>query len=192
MAFDPNIEYNENLPVKENLKAMMNWLNAVCKEMYVGRVPQNKEDADTKIEAVRGEISPVFAAATFIADGFTDEQAMQVPVLYAEWRPEVKYPAGKRLTYGVNGVGDPQLYLVLQEHTSAAEHMPDKAVSLYKPIGLTEDGIPEWAQPYGESDAYEIGDVVYHNGVKWECTEGDANGKNIWEPGVYGWTEVNE
>lgn len=192
MAFNPNIEYNENIPVKDNLKAMMNWLNAVCKEMYMGRVPQNKDVAEQQIAEVRNEISPVFAAATFMADSFTDEQAMQVPVLYAEWQAGVKYPEKKRITYGTNSAGDPQLYLILQEHTSAEEHTPDKAISMYKPIGVTDDGIAEWARPYGASDAYVIGDVVSHKGKVWECTEGDANGYNTWEPGVFGWTEVTK
>ncbi len=45
---------------------------------------------------------------------------------------------------------------------------------------------PEWSQPLGAHDAYNLGDKVSHNGKKWVSTA--AN--NVWEPGVYGWEEV--
>ena len=43
-----------------------------------------------------------------------------------------------------------------------------------------------WKQPEGAHDAYNKDDVVSHNGKLWKSTV-DAN---VWEPGVYGWTEV--
>lgn len=45
---------------------------------------------------------------------------------------------------------------------------------------------PAWVQPTGAHDAYPQGAKVSHNGKKW--TSDVAN--NVWEPGVYGWTEV--
>ena len=45
---------------------------------------------------------------------------------------------------------------------------------------------PAWVQPTGAHDAYAQGAKVSHNGKKW--TSDIAN--NVWEPGVYGWTEV--
>lgn len=47
---------------------------------------------------------------------------------------------------------------------------------------------PEWVQPTGAHDAYAQGAKVSHNGKKW--TSNVEN--NVWEPGVYGWTEVIE
>lgn len=47
---------------------------------------------------------------------------------------------------------------------------------------------PAWVQPTGAHDAYAQGAKVSHNGKKW--TSDVAN--NVWEPGVYGWTEVIE
>lgn len=44
---------------------------------------------------------------------------------------------------------------------------------------------PKWVQPTGAHDAYQRGDKVSHNGKNWVS---DADG-NVWEPGVYGWTE---
>lgn len=43
----------------------------------------------------------------------------------------------------------------------------------------------EWKQPTGAHDAYSKGDKVSHNGKNWVS---DVDG-NVWEPGVYGWTE---
>ena len=45
---------------------------------------------------------------------------------------------------------------------------------------------PEWVRPTGAHDAYAQGAKVSHNGKKW--TSNVEN--NVWEPGVYGWTEV--
>ena len=47
---------------------------------------------------------------------------------------------------------------------------------------------PEWVRPTGAHDAYAQGAKVSHNGKKW--TSNIEN--NVWEPGVYGWTEVIE
>ena len=47
---------------------------------------------------------------------------------------------------------------------------------------------PEWVRPTGAHDAYVQGAKVSHNGKKW--TSDIA--ANVWEPGVYGWTEVIE
>ena len=43
-----------------------------------------------------------------------------------------------------------------------------------------------WKQPEGAHDAYNKDDVVSHTGKLWKSTV-DAT---VWEPGVYGWTEV--
>ena len=52
MAFNPNIKYNPALSVEENLKATMNWLDFVLREMTVGRVPLASEEVDKMAERV--------------------------------------------------------------------------------------------------------------------------------------------
>lgn len=115
------------------------------------------------------------------------ESMLEVPRMFPAWKVGKAYAAKEVFSYGVNGVGDPQLYQVLQDVTAAAEHTPDVATSLYKKIGVTEDGYPEWVQPLGATDAYNTGDVVSYNGVLYVSTV-DAN---TWAPDVYGW-EVYE
>lgn len=46
--------------------------------------------------------------------------------------------------------------------------------------------VSEWVQPTGAHDAYSQGATVTHNGKTW-TSDVDSN---VWEPGVYGWTEV--
>jgi hypothetical protein len=107
-----------------------------------------------------------------------------------------KYQVGKAyktkdvFAYGENSVGDAQLYQVLQDHTAAEEWTPDTATSLYKKIGVTDDGVPEWVQPLGASDAYNTGDVVSYNGTHYRSL---IDG-NVWAPDAYpaGWAIVEE
>lgn len=46
--------------------------------------------------------------------------------------------------------------------------------------------LPDWVQPSGAGDAYALGAQVRHNNKNWESTVPS----NVWEPGVYGWTEI--
>lgn len=115
------------------------------------------------------------------------EMIMEVPTAFPKYVVGKLYKTKEVFSYGVNEVGDPQLYQVLQDHTSAEQWTPDTAVSLYKPIGVTEDGIAVWVQPLGASDAYNTGDKVSHKDTIWVSTCDN----NVWEPGVYGW-EVKE
>lgn len=128
-------------------------------------------------------------AMRIVAEQQTDDAVvLSMADLYEEWSANRKYKAGKIVKYGVDAAGKTQLYRVVQEHTSAAEWLPDQSASLYSKIGFDESGVEIWRQPGGAYNAYHLGDVVSHNGELWECTEVDGAGNNTWEPGVYGWT----
>lgn len=113
------------------------------------------------------------------------EMMLEIPSVYPVYAVGKAYKTKDVFSYGVNSVGDPQLYQVLQDHTSSAEWTPDTAVSLYKAIGVTEDGYPEWVQPLGAMDAYNTGDIVSYNGTLYIST---IDG-NVWSPEAYpaGW-----
>lgn len=130
------------------------------------------------------------ALQLFLAKMDVDTEAanmMEVASVFPKWEVGKAYKTKEVFSYGTNAVGDAQLYQVLQDHTSAAEWTPDTAVSLYKAIGVTEDGYPEWVQPLGASDAYNTGDIVSFNAVLYEST---IDG-NVWSPEAYpqGWKE---
>lgn len=94
----------------------------------------------------------------------SDEQAMEIATLYDEWQANKKLVAGTILSFGTNSVGDPQLYRVVQNHTSQEDWLPNETPALYTVIGLTAEGYTEWSQPTGAHDAYNQGDIVsYQN-----------------------------
>lgn len=113
----------------------------------------------------------------------TDEQALTVPLIYPAWSGDsVNYVAGDRVMYG--GV----LYKCLQAHTSQSTWTPTDAPSLWAKVLIPTPGeIPDWEQP-SSTNPYAKGDKVKHNGKTWISS---VDG-NVWEPGVYGWTEVTE
>ena len=113
----------------------------------------------------------------------TDEQALTVPLIYPAWSGNgISYAAGDRVVYG--GV----LYKCLQAHTSQSTWTPTDAPSLWAKVLIPTPGeIPDWEQP-SSTNPYAKGDKVKHNGKIWIS---DIDG-NVWAPGTYGWTEVNE
>lgn len=124
-------------------------------------------------------------ALQMFAASLTDEQAMEVAAVYDPWEVGKNYAAGDFVTYGENGVGDPQLYKVAQAHTSQADWTPDTAAALFVAIGLDDSGYPVWSQPTGAHDAYNTGDIVNYNGTLYRSL---IDG-NVYSPDTYpaGW-----
>lgn len=104
--------------------------------------------------------------------------------MFISWSENVKYSINTLLQY--NG----SLYRVLQEHTSQSDWTPDKTPSLYKVLGIGENGILEWSQPISSVDAYNIGDEVIYNGVHYRSLIDN----NVWSPEAYpqGWEVVED
>lgn len=129
-------------------------------------------------------------ALQMFAASLDDEKAMEVAAIYDAWVAGKAYSVGEFITYGENSVGDPQLYKVVQAHTSQADWMPDATPSLYVAIGLDEGGYPIWSQPTGAHDAYNKGDIVDYNGTLHQSL---IDG-NVYSPDAYpaGWTEYKE
>ena len=125
-------------------------------------------------------------AIQLYAGTLPEEKALEIATIYPEWEVGKAYVVGDILSYGQNPVGDPQLYKVVQAHTSQADWTPDSVPALYDAFGLDASGYPIWSQPSGAHDAYNTGDIVSHNGKIWQS---NTSG-NVWEPGVYGWDEV--
>lgn len=108
----------------------------------------------------------------------TDEDALQAVELYPAWQTGTAYAVNDRIRH--NSI----LYRCVQAHTSQADWTPDATPALWTVVSLDE--WPEWVQPTGAQDAYAKGDKVSHDGKHW-ISEVDGN---VWEPGVYGWSEV--
>lgn len=118
-----------------------------------------------------------------------DEKAMEVAAVFDSWQVNKYYTVGEFVAYGENSVGDPQLYKVVQAHTSQADWTPDVTASLFVAIGLDDAGYPVWSQPTGSHDAYNTGDIVDYNGTLYRSL---ING-NVYSPDAYpaGWETYN-
>ena len=119
----------------------------------------------------------------------SDEQALQVPLMFPKWQEGKEYVVGDRVLYlGV-------LYKVLQAHTSQAGWEPDIAPSLFAKNLIVKDengeqvDIPEFEQP-DSTNPYMIGDKVIFEGKVYQSLIDN----NVWSPSDYpqGWEEVNE
>lgn len=93
--------------------------------------------------------------------------------------------------YGeVVSIGDRRSYedVLYEVHNAAGDNLypPSEVPAVWKRVWVEE--WPEWVQPAGAHDAYAKDSKVTHNGKRWIS---NADG-NVWEPGVYGWTETEE
>lgn len=116
-----------------------------------------------------------------LAIALDDETALTGVELFPTWAVGKAYAVSDRVQY--NGA----LYKCVQAHTGQADWTPDATPSLFAEVlpGQSGTGIGEWKQP-DSTNPYKKGDKVTHNGKTWESTVDN----NVWEPGVYGWTEV--
>ena len=110
-----------------------------------------------------------------------DNTALRMTAFYPEWAAGVTYTA----EYKVQRSG--KLWRCLQDHTSQDGWEPDSAPSLWAKVLIPDETVvPEWEQP-DSTNPYSAGDKVTHNGKTWVS---DID-NNVWEPGVYGWSEVS-
>ena len=122
-------------------------------------------------------------AMSFLADNLTDEQAVQVPLIFEAWQVGVNYKVGKKLVY------EEVLYKVLQDHTSQETWTPKDAPSLFARV-LVDDGgaVLDWVQPdstnpYMKGDRVKFEDKIYESLID----------SNVWSPTAYpaGWKEIS-
>ena len=124
------------------------------------------------------KLRPYIEKAALFLD---DEDALEAVQLFPSWTAQTSYLRDDKVRY------ENVLYKCLQPHTSQSDWMPPGAPGLWARVLIPDvNVIPEWEQP-DSTNAYQIGDKVTHNGKTWENTI--AN--NVWEPGVYGWNEIN-
>ena len=111
----------------------------------------------------------------------SDTEALEAVSLFPAWVSGKSYATDDRVKY------DGNLYKCLQAHTSQADWTPDAAPSLFAKVLIPDETIiPEWVQP-DSTNPYSKGDKVTHNGKTWVSDYDN----NVWEPGVFGWTEVS-
>lgn len=138
--------------------------------------------------ATQGELTSSIAFVTMAENGMIDDVTATENIdTFAPWVAGVKATVGQLRTYGGETEGSvKKLYRCVQAHTTQADWTPDVSPSLWVEVGDPSEEYPAWSQPVGAHDAYDKGAKTTHNDKKWVS---DVDG-NVWEPGVYGWTEV--
>ena len=123
------------------------------------------------------EAKKIRRAIDTFAENQTDETLIDNKAAFPLWSVGIQVAAGQILRY------NDDIYRVIQPHTIQSDWTPDKVPALFSKISLDE--FPEWVQPTGAHDAYMKGAKVSRNSKHWIS---DVD-NNIWEPGVYGWSE---
>lgn len=123
----------------------------------------------------REEAQAMIDALIQLRDSITDEQALDAVALYPKWKADKAYILDERVQY--NDI----LYRCVQPHTSLENWTPDATPALWTKVSLEQ--YPEWVQPTGAHDAYNVGDTVSYNGAHYIC----KSNTNVYAPGVYGW-----
>lgn len=155
--------------------------------------PKEGTSLDTYVFAMAGSANVAAAEQTrkalqLFCQTLDDDKALEVATVFPAYAVGRAYAVGDMFSYGENSTGDPQLYKVVQAHTSQEDWKPDATPSLYSAIGLTPAGYPIWNRPSGAHDAYNKGDVVSYNDKLYEST---IDG-NVYSPDEYptGWKKL--
>lgn len=114
----------------------------------------------------------------------------ETPALFTFTRPSV---SGSTLDWiqneyvysGWTRVYSGTTYEVIQEHLTQISWVPPLTLNVLWKVYVDPSVIPDWVQPTGASDDYNIGDLVKFEGAVWKSV---ING-NVWSPTVYpaGW-----
>jgi len=71
------------------------------------------------------------------------------------------------------------------------ETTTEDAQQYYAGVGMGFDAqslaqfAPDWVQPLGSDDAYELGTYTFYDGLVWQSVVPD----NVWIPGIFGWRD---
>lgn len=112
-----------------------------------------------------------------------DEDALEAVELFPVWGIGIDYARTVRVRY------EDKLYRCEQPHTSQAGWEPPNVPALWTEVAKPGE-IPVWKQPTGAQDAYMKGDKVHYPDKDGPVYVSEVD-NNVWEPGVYGWKEVN-
>ena len=187
MSNVPQISYETLSNNEEKFQAIINILNFIAKEMCVGRVPSNKRELQNDIKLSEQKLTTPLSIAfvKMVEKGEIDEvTASENADMFLEW--------DEKSSFKINDFRccDGKLYKCLQDHTAQADWTPENSPSLWKQIGISENGIPEYSKPLSAADAYMKGDECMYNGVHKRSTIDN----NVWTPDEYpeGWEDVTE
>jgi len=101
---------------------------------------------------------------------------------YNSWEP------GESVIVGDNRTYNSKLYKCVQKHTTQTDWHPDVVPNLWTEV-VPAGVIPDWVQPTGAQDAYQVGDKVSFEGHIYES----LIAANVWSPTAHpaGWKLIS-
>ena len=164
-------------PIDSETVITFSVVEKTAEQLMAEKLSEAKWQQDEAIKDL--QMKQVQATAT----AFDDTTALDNKLIYPFWEAGIPVEAGQRYLYVMNTT----LYKVVQAHTTQAEWTPDITPALWKVV-QPEGVIPEWVQPTGAHDMYNIGDKVKYNGETYESVIANNN----WSPTAYpaGWKKL--
>jgi len=179
-----NNENNENYFNGNNVEDALNYFNMYVKNnmIYI----HTEEELITETTGINSieEAIQLRTELNEIIGEMTDEEAVERPILFPNWKSGKEYTINERIRYGG------RIFKVLQNHTSQDDWTPSRTPSLFAEILTSEDGEPqEWQQP-SSTNPYLTGDKVIYEGLIYESLIDN----NVWRPDLYpdGWKLISE
>ena len=144
----------------------------------ITEVPEGILEPDVTIEEARDVL------AGMVLEGDLEPGELEALLdVYPAWTEDTEYTIGELCKHNA------ELYKVNQTHTSQAIYPPgsEGVSALYSRV-VPDSVIPEWVQPQGAHNAYNMGDLVTFNGEVYESTIN----ANTWSPADYpaGWIKI--
>lgn len=167
-----------------NIQDALNYFNMYLKDnqIYI-RTDEELALTEAGISSIE-EAEQLRQELNEIIGEMTDEEAVERPILFPNWKSGKEYTTNERVRYGG------RIFKVLQNHTSQEDWTPSRAPSLFAEILTSETGEPqEWQQP-SSTNPYLTGDKVIYNGQIYESLIDN----NTWSPTDYpqGWKLISE
>lgn len=130
-----------------------------------------QEDVKEDITEAQEDAEQAQEVVLLTKDFLPDAVALTLPEIYDEWNPDGIAYIGKDTATEDKPASivrrNSALYRCLQSHTSQENWMPENSPSLWVLIDDPAIEWPEWKQPTGAHDAYDLNAKVSHNGKKW-------------------------
>lgn len=130
-----------------------------------------QEDLKEDIADAQEDAEQAQEVVLLTRDFLPDAVALTLPEIYDEWNPDSISYIGKDTATEDKPASivryNNALYCCLQSHTSQASWTPEASPSLWVLIDDPAIEWPEWKQPTGAHDAYDLNAKVSYNGKKW-------------------------
>lgn len=170
-------ETTENFFAGDSVEEAMKHFKLFIDENNRLRIDSESERAMDELAIEASQVKDFRNKVTELLVNLDNDTAIDNAILFPQWKSGVEYKVDERIRY--NDV----LYIVLQDHTSQADWLPEVANSLYARMlrSWEQNIITTWEQP-DSTNAYMMNDQVYHNGILYISTADN----NVWEPGIEG------